>query len=200
MITVTVDGRSFPCDPAAVRTLGELVELVKASIDPDSIITSVQLNGKELTDNDWRTPLIVQEAAALDMCTGSRKEYVSQRLAAASGYVDRIREGFGKAASALKGGDVQGGNVLLAQSVEDFKAFVNWYNTLIKMAAGMAPEQDQRFESSIKEITQVCEQLLQQQLYRAWWTVAETIENRLSPQLEALKGCCLLIFNAWEKA
>lgn len=195
MITLTVDGSNFPVNPGSVKTIAELVELVKASIDPESIITSVVIDGNELTESDWRVPLSVHGNSAVAINSGSRMEYVHRRMETAPIYVERIGESFLKSANLLRNGDITGGNTEYAKAVGDFKAFVSWYDTLLKMMPVKAEGELEKYNATIRDITDVCEQLVQQQLYKAWWAIADTVEKRLLPELSALRTSCIAIYD-----
>lgn len=177
--------------------MGELVEVLKASIDPDSIITAMTLNGKELTENDWRMPLANQGSAVVEIATGSRQTYVSDRLASASLYLDEIVKGFAESRILLKSGDVQRGNTSLSKAVQDLKAFVDWYTTVLQILPSRPEAELQKFQEGVRDLTSVCEQLLQQQLYRAWWAIADTLEKKLEPQLGQVKSSCINIYRVY---
>ena len=90
MINVTINSQPLSADIGHINNMADLVEFVKANIDPTSIITDLQLNGKALSDIDWRMPLSVQGNAELAVTTGSQKEFVQERLKTASLYVEHI--------------------------------------------------------------------------------------------------------------
>lgn len=196
-MNVQLNGQPFVAGIAAVRTMGELVELIKTTIDPETIITSIQIDGRELSDNDWRVPLSGHSGQQLSINTGSRRAYVMERLAQAPLMIDDIAKQFNRVKEEFHSGASVKGNSNLLSAVKDLKAFIDWYSTLLQML-GDANEQ-QRFNNSVKALTDVCEQLLQQQLYRAWWAMGETIEQKLKPALEAWKGSVVQIYNAAEK-
>lgn len=196
---VAVDGRNFPFDAASIRTVSELVELIKASIDPDTIIADIVLQGRDLSASDWQTPLAAHGGATLEVRTSTRKSFLEDRLSAASGLLDRIIAQFAEVTGSLKKGDVRSGNTGLNQAVEDLKAFVQWYSTLLQMLPGTGGAELKQFEGTVGGLLEVCEQMLQQQLYRSWWAVAESIEKRLIPELQQIKSSCLSIFDAQQK-
>lgn len=196
MANVQINGRPFPSGTGDVRTMGELVELIKASIDPDTIITGIFLSGRELTDNDWRVPLAIHGESAIEITTGSREQYVSERLQSAALYLDRIIESFGKARTLFKSGESNPGNSALSSAVQDMRAFLDWYSTVVQMIQAPDEAAVAKFESSVSDLTDTCEQILQQQLYRSWWAIAETLEKKLEPQLGQLKSVCLGVVRA----
>lgn len=195
MISVTVDGAPFQADLTTLKTMGELVEFIKVQIDPDSVIVSILLDTQDLSEAEWRATLASLGDKALSVTTGSKEQFVADRLDVASIYVDRIRAEFLKVQQAFKQGASADSHTKLANAVQDLKAFVDWYETIIQMLPESKSELRQGYHDQVRRITDVCEQLLQQQLYRAWWALAETIERKLDPELERLKGCCLKAVN-----
>ncbi|MCC6953869.1 MAG: hypothetical protein IT290_07100 [Deltaproteobacteria bacterium] len=195
MISVTVNGKPLQGDYSSLRTMGELVEFVKVNIDPDVIITGLSLNGRELTEVEWRSALAGHTTGVLEVVTGAKEVFLNDRLEIASVYVDRIRDEFSKVQALFRQGITADSHTKLGGAVQDLKAFVDWYETLIQMLPNDRTELKDDFHEQVKRLTDVCEQILQQQLYRAWWALAETIERKLDPELERLKGCCLKVVN-----
>lgn len=195
MIRVLVNEQPMPIDLGSVKMMGELIELIKASIDPDALIMSITLNGEELTDGDWRSPLSTFSGRTLALTTASRDEFIATRLDVAALYIERIRSEFAGAKDSFKKGVSSEAHTSLSQAVQDLKAFTDWYGTIVAMLPTGKEGEVTNYKEQIKRITEVCEQLLQQQLYRAWWALAETIERKLDPELERLKGCCLKVAN-----
>jgi len=193
-MNVTVNGKPFPYPADAVKTMADLVEAIKSQIDPDTIITALRLNGRILDDNDWRIPLSSQSGVTLAVDTGSRQGYIEERLSSASLYLDKIIREFAQARMLFKNGDVQPANTELAKAVQDMRAFVDWYQTILQMISTPPEAEVKKFEDTVIGLTDVCEQVLQQQLYRSWWAIAETLEKKLEPQLEQLKYACLGVF------
>ena len=196
MIAVNVNGKPLGADVSAIRTMGELIELVKVTIDPDVIIAGLSLNGRELTEADWRSTLASLGDATLDVVTGSKEGFLNDRLEVASIYIDRIRDEFSKVQQLFRQGVTADSHSKLGAAVQDLKAFVDWYETLVQMMPGDSSQFRDTFHEQVRRITDVCEQILQQQLYRAWWALAETIERKLDPELDRLKGFCLKAVNS----
>jgi len=195
MMNVTVDGRPFSFSIESVKSLGDLVELVKATIDPDSIITRMMIDEKQLTDSDWRIPLASQAGRSLDITTGPKQIYIDERLSSASLYLDKIIRSYSQSRIFFKNGDIQQGNTMLSSAVQDTKAFIDWYQTILQLIDNTPEEEVGKFEETVNKLTDTCEQILQQQLYRSWWQLAELLEKKLEPQLELMKYACLAVFS-----
>lgn len=190
MITVQVDGASMLTDVQGMSTMAELIELIKASIDPDAIITSLTLSGSELTEADWQSPLASHRGRTLEVTTGSRHEYVSERLRVAGDFLTKISEEFRQAAALYQGSDWPGGNSAFAVAVDDLLAFVNWYDFVLQVEESSFVEERAEFQRNVEGIRQTCEKLLQQQLYNSWWALGDTIINTLVPQLNDFERFC----------
>ena len=195
MINVTVDGRPFSYQIDSTKTLGDLLELVKSTIDPDSIITKIVLDEKQLTDSDWKIPLAKQGGKSLEIATGTKQVYVDERLSSASMYLDKIIRSYGQARILFKNGDVQPGNSALQVAVSDTKAFIDWYQTILQLIDNPPEAEVTKFEEAVTQLADTCEQVLQQQLYRSWWQLADLLERKLEPQLEQIKYACLGVFS-----
>lgn len=62
----------------------------------------------------------------------------------------------------------------------DLSAFLNWYNTILKMVPSAAKLQISTYNNEVQGMTKTCENLLQQQLvYHSWWALSETVKNNL---------------------
>lgn len=190
MISVKVDNQDFITDIGELKTMGDLIELIKATIDPDCIITSLTLAGEPLKDSDWRVPLSVHGEGVLEVTTGDKNEYLSDRLATAENYLSQIIDEFARASELYRSGSVDEANTTLATAVDDLLAFVNWYLALLSVKPEQVASQIQEFDSQIREIKDVCEQLLQQQMFQSWVILGETLQSRLEPQLMKLKSFC----------
>jgi len=189
MVSVQIDGQPLGIDISGAKTMGELVELVKSQIDPDSVVESLTIEGRQLTDSDWRAPLNVQGSSVLEVTTSSREAFVASRLEQAPEFVRLITESFAKARQAFQQGDQTVGNNLLNSSVNDLKAFFQWYDIVLE--AGAISDADKaRIVGNVQELAQTCEQLVQQQLYNSWWALGESLESKLEPQLNELCQSC----------
>ncbi len=190
MIDVKVDGQNFAADIASVGTMGDLIELVKASIDPDTIITQMTLEGKPLADSDWRSPLHSYAESTLEIATGEKGQYVVERMSMAADYVTQIVQEFMQSAGDYRDGKNEEANTMLAGAVDDLLAFVNWYLTLLSVDPDGLLAEIEQFNTHIQSIQEICQQLLQQQMFQSWWALGETIQAKLIPELESLKAFC----------
>ena len=191
MISVLVDGQPFPGDISEVKTIANLIELVKLTIDPSSIITEMRLNEKSLSEVDWRSSLITLAGSTLEVNTGTKNDYVHDRLDQAEELVRQIITEFSEAGDKFRMGQAGPANQSFVGAVRDLNAFVSWYQTILSLAPEQLEKQVIEFTNHVISIQGVCEQLLQQQLYQSWWALGETVKDRLEPQLQELRDFCV---------
>ncbi len=190
MIQVQVDGSPLQADLGTLSSMGDVLELVKATIDPDSIITSIQFNGESLSDADWTLPLSAHRGRMLQIRTGGKREYLAERIGLAPQILERITEEFADAGGSYRSGFSPNGNSQLGTAVEDLSAFVNWFVALLNMDPPRLAPSQQRFSDAVGQLHKVCEQMLQQQLYNSWWAISETINTKLTPKLNEIRSLC----------
>ena len=53
MRAITVNGQDAGTRAEGLSNMGEVIELLKSMIDPEHMITSITLDGRELSDADW---------------------------------------------------------------------------------------------------------------------------------------------------
>ena len=191
MISVLVDGKPFPGDISEVKTIANLVELVKLTIDPSLIISELRLNDKQLNEVDWRSSLVSLAGSTLQIWTGTRNDYVHDRLGQAEDLVRQIISEFSEAGEKFRLGQAGPANQRFVGAVRDLNAFVTWYQTILSLAPEQLETQVIEFTNHVQSIQGICEQLLQQQLYQSWWALGETVKGRLEPQLQELADFCV---------
>lgn len=190
MIKVSVDGADLNVDLGGIKTMGELVELVKTQIDPDAVIGSLKIEGRDLLESDWRSPLSAQGNRQLEIVTVSKHQFVTERLHQASGYVSHIKNEFDRAKEAFQQGSESDGNTFFGNAVTDLQAFFEWYSVVLEAGFESRPEMRAEVLEQVNVLAGICEQLVQQQLYNSWWALGETIQNKLIPQLCQLEASC----------
>ena len=191
MITVKVDGRELSAEIRELKTMGDVIEMVKATIDPDSIITSMSLQGNPLRDSDWRVPLSIHQHSLLEITTGDRTAFVKQRLEAAGSYVMQINTEFEQVSDCYLSALYDQANTQMAKAVDDLLAFINWYLTLLSMEPDKRNEELAEFDQHLQEIRSLCDQILQLQMFQSWKRLGEVLKLDLSPKLAALHDFCI---------
>ncbi len=188
MIQVQVDGQTLSTDVSALRTMGELIEFIKSTIDPDVMITSILFDGEPLSDQDWNAPLVVHRGRTLQISSGTKERYLADRLLSAEDIVGQVIGGFHQVADSYRLGYHGEGSQRLNTSTNDLLALLNWMGALLMIDPARYAAQQIEFKKLVDEIRGASEELLQHQLYAAWWPLAETVSSKLIPRLEAFKA------------
>lgn len=190
MVNVEVNGAPLMLPMEQLRSMGDLVELIKANIDPDSMIIDINFDGQVLSENDWHMPLSQHRGRTLKVATGSKQSYLVDRLVVADELIEKISEEFIQAATFYRDSNSPEGNGALALAVKDLSAFVNWYSSLIQLDSANSHANKLTFDAHVSNIKTISEQIFQNQLYQSWWVLADSISSKLKPELDALRITC----------
>jgi len=190
MVSVKVDGEEHFAGQSDARSMDELIELVKASIDPDSMITSIQLAGENLTDQDWTRPVATMTEQTVEIATGTKEDFVKQRLSSSPDVVTHMIELLEDAAQLFEVSASFEGSEKFKKAIDEFQAFLGWFNTLFSLKPVVLEGREEEFIAHVVKLTATSEELLQQQLHQSWWAISETIRKTLVPQLEELRNYC----------
>ena len=190
MLNVTVDNANFSKHIDGMKTMGELVEYIKATIDPDSIITAIDLQGKPISEEIWHMPLTAHQHSTLTVTTGDKYDYLVYRLSTAEAYIDRIADGFKDAGMLYGQRSAISANQLLSQTIEDLLAFLSWYMSVLTIESEVLSQQIDEFNFVVNQMQDVCEVIHQQQLFNNWSSLGKTLEEKLEPVLQEMKKLC----------
>lgn len=189
MLRVLINGDEAQLDVSSVPRFSDLIELIKANIDPDHMITAILLDGREVTDDEWFRNVAQLGDGTVEIATGRPDEYVTTRISEASKVVRSCFLEFRDARKGFQDGDMQIGNRRLKVAVDTLRAFFEWYGTLLQLV----PE-DKRdcvdISPQVRDISETCKKICQQQLYQSWWALGESIEKDLEPKLDKLEDAC----------
>ena len=188
-VTIKINGLESGIRTTGLSTMGDLIELIKGSIDPEHMITGLLINGRDLADAEWNANLGQLGTVILEVETGSPQEFVASRFAQAADVVRTCYIDFRDARKCFQGGDMARGNQRLVHAVNTLRAFFEWYGTMCELV----PESERAnydLGPQVNEISEVCKRICQQQLYQSWWALGETLEKELEPQLDKLEDFC----------
>jgi hypothetical protein len=189
MKSVIINGEESGIDGGALPHMADLIELIKASIDPEHMITSLLIDGRELGEADWTANTSEFQTSILEVETGLPEDYVAQRIQASSSIVGDCYLQFRNARKSFQDGSMQEGNEMLIQAVNNLKAFFEWYGTMLEL---IPEERREVFSLSdkVENISETCKKICQQQLYQSWWALGETLEKELEPELDQVEDFC----------
>lgn len=189
MTSVIINGQESGITRSGLNTVADLIELIKASIDPEHMITGITLDGRELSDADWQANPATFASSRLEIETDTPERFVADRLGKASTVVNACYMDFRDARKNFQDGDMNSGNRQLAKAVNTLQAFFEWFGAMLDLV----PEADKpqySIDEQVKEISSVCKTICQQQLYQSWWALGETIAKELEPKLDKLEDFC----------
>lgn len=187
MVAVRINGEdSTGVKSDGLTRFGDLIELIKSTIDPDHMITSILLNGRDLEESEWQMAPAQFGTAILEIETGTPESFVAERMSGASEIIGKCYMEFRDARKTFQANEPQTGNQKMIQAVNILKAFFQWYGTLLEL---VRPEKRGalNIDKQVSEISEVCKKICQQQLYQSWWALGETLEKELEPKLDALE-------------
>lgn len=183
MLRVRIDGQNFSNQLGQIQTIGELVELIKASIDPDKMIASMLLNERELSEADWRRSIAGSSECSLEISTDRREKYVMERISQSPLYLKRIVDKFIVARQLYQTGNSFKANQEIKIAVGDLSAYMDWYLTLLCLDSKLDRSFVNLINENVKCISQVCEKIVNYMLCNSWWAVGQALEGELEPQL-----------------
>ncbi|MCB0319847.1 MAG: hypothetical protein KDD60_02910 [Bdellovibrionales bacterium] len=189
MVSIRINGEDAPVRAENCSHIAEIVELIKSVIDPDHMITNIQIDGRPLDDADWLLQKGQLETSIIEFDTGSPDDFVGERIAKAAEIVRGCYLEFRTARQKFQDGLSVEGNKQMVTAVEALQAFFTWYGTLLEI---MPEKKRSEYDITpfVEELTSICKSICQQQLYQSWWALGESIQNRLEPQLDQLEGHC----------
>lgn len=189
MVSVRINGSESAIQPNRLQKVTDLVELIKSSIDPEHIITQFLIDGRELTEQEWSGTLNQFETSIIEFETGTPETFVQERFASSADVVGTCYLEFRDARKSFQSGDMANGNQRLVQAVNTARAFFDWYGTLLQLLPE-AKRGQYDINPQVREITEICKRICQQQLYQSWWALGETLEKELEPKLDKLEDFC----------
>jgi len=189
MKSVIINGEESEIQGVGLPKVADLIELIKSSIDPEHMITSILIDGRDLAESDWVASTAQFSTSIIEVETGTPSEFVNTRLAAAAAVVRECFFSFRDARKCFQEGNMQEGNQKLVEAVNTLQAFFEWYVTMLDLL----PEEERamyKIEEQADGISEVCKKICQQQLYQSWWALGETLQGELEPKLDELEDYC----------
>lgn len=189
MNRVKINGTYSNISIASVPRFGDLLELIKSQIDPEHMITAIQLDGRELTDDEWCSNIALIPGDTLEIQTGHPEQFVAERMQDASRVVRSCFYEFRDARKGFQDGDNVSGNKRLKVAVDTLQAFFEWYGSLVQLVSE-PKRQKLDITQQVTDISQTCTKICQQQMYQSWWALGESLEKELEPKLDKLEDAC----------
>jgi hypothetical protein len=187
MLQIMVDNTELKLEISRMRTMAELVEYIKSSIDPDTIILSLTRDELPLSDNDWSVPLTSFGESKVEVMTGSKMEFVQDRLKMSESLVDQIYESFTDLSKLFKHGMEDQAHEPFAHSLNDLNAFVGWLYSVFSVDAELFGDEIIEFEGIVDDLKKICVDIQRYQMQQAWWNIGDVLDLKVISNLEQMK-------------
>lgn len=189
MVAVRINGGESNINGNGVSRVTDLIELIKTSIDPEHMIVSILVDGRELEESDWTSQVNQYSTSIIEIETGTPDSYVAGRMHQSGDIVQKLFLEFRDARKWFQDGKMVEGNRSLVHAVNGLRAFFEWYGAVTQVAPeGQRTKYD--ISSNVKDLSETCKLICQQQLYQSWWALGETLEKQLEPKLDKLESSC----------
>lgn len=188
MVQILVDDTELSLEAATLGTVGELIEYVKSSIDPDAIILSLTRDEEPLSEADWKCPLSSLSQSQVRITTGSRTTFYQDRLQLTGAIAETLSDTFAEIAKLFKTGMQNNAHEAFATSLEDLNAFVGWFYSILSMDEQIFATELSDFTQMVEEFKGTCMFLQQQQLKQSWWAIGDIIEQQIIPLMDRCKS------------
>jgi hypothetical protein len=189
MISIIINSEPVSLNYQGLENFTDLVELIKSYIDPDHMITQLELDGDQISDEIWRNNISDITGKSLNVVTGNPTQYVADQIARTPLAIQACYLQFRDARKTFQQGDTATGNKKLIIATDTLKAFFDWYIVILQLAPTHLREII-NLESKAGEILSVCKNICQLQMYRSWWALGESLKNDLEPKLDSLEDHC----------
>jgi hypothetical protein len=187
MVQILVDDTELSLEAATLGTVGELIEYVKSSIDPDAIILSLTRDEEPLSEADWKCPLSSLAQSQVRITTGSRTTFYQDRLQLTGAIGETLSETFGEIAKLFKTGMQNNAHEAFATTLDDLNAFVGWFYSILSMDEHLFEVEFREFTQMVEEFRGTCLLLQQHQLKQSWWSIGDIIELQVVPLIGRCK-------------
>jgi len=163
----------------AGATVGEILEAVRMHVDPEAIVTEVELDGSHY--NAGEEERFARRAASsvqrLTVRTETAGEFVGRKRAELAGTLGAMAASVREVARRFRRREEEAANRLLASAMEELRLVLLLEERLTQLSGHGALPQDQGLEGVAKD-------LLDAEERRAWEQLAGLLEGALAPMLE----------------
>ena len=83
MVSIEINGQPATFKTEGFNSIADIVEMIKATIDPEHMITELALNGNDLQDSDWTARTTQFPTLRLEARTGTPAQFVRERFSMA---------------------------------------------------------------------------------------------------------------------
>lgn len=186
MLQVLVDKTEMNLEVSRMRTMGELVEYIKSSIDPDTIILSLTRDDQPLSDADWKTPLSALDNSTVEVQTGSKMDFFQDRLRLIDAIINTISDNTKDISALYKKGMQDSAHDHFAALLNDLNAFISWLHSIYMMDEDLFANEISHYSILVEKLNASCNELQQAQVKNAWWAVGDILEMKILPSITSI--------------
>jgi len=188
MLQVMVDNNELSFEASRLGTVGELIDYIKANIDPDAIILSLTKDESPLSDNDWLMPLASFKESKFEIVTGSKVDFIRNRLEMVDSLVMEICENISNISNSFKRGLENQAHESFASSLNDLNAFVTWLHSIYLIDEEMFSSNIKEFEKIIEDLKGTCLDIQTCQMQQSWWNLGDILDVKVIATLNKINS------------
>jgi hypothetical protein len=183
-----VDNNELSFEASRLGTVGELIDYIKANIDPDAIILSLTKDESPLSDNDWLMPLASFKESKFEIVTGSKVDFIRNRLEMVDSLVMEICENISNISNSFKRGLENQAHESFASSLNDLNAFVTWLHSIYLIDEEMFSSNIKEFEKIIEDLKGTCLDIQTCQMQQSWWNLGDILDVKVIATLNKINS------------
>lgn len=187
MPQVILDNAEVNFEFSRLRTVGELIEYIKTSIDPDAIILSLTKDDEPLNDSDWMMPLQAFNESRFDITTGSKNDFIKQRLEMVDDLIEELYLNFSEIIKLFKHGAEQEAHEPFSATLNDLNAFVGWLHSIYSVDEETFQLEASQYEKVIEDLKIACVDIQSYQIQQSWWNLGDVLDLKVLSILEQIK-------------
>lgn len=197
MVQVSINGEAFSTEGLRFDTFEDLLNCIKSRIAPDQVLVAVQLDGSAVNGPQWRA-CPIETDGELAVATADKLTFLCERLAGAEAYLAQVRNSFAGTIRQYQEGDSSEANTSLARSVDELLAFIHWYLSVLTLDPVHLADHIQAFHEKVDTLQEICERLVEPQMYKSNWVLAQTLEGEFLPALASFRLVCRRAAEAYQ--
>jgi hypothetical protein len=187
MLQVMVDNTELDIEVSRLKTISELVEYIKSSIDPDTIILSLTKDNHPLSENDWVMPLQAFKESKVEIKTGSKESFINERLNMVDSISDELYDKVSEVSKLFRHGAEDEAHEPFAAVLNDLNAFVGWLYSVYMIEKEMFSDEIANFHEIVDEMKSACFDLQSYQMQQSWWNLGDILDLKILSLLERIK-------------
>lgn len=187
MLQVMVDNTELKLEVSNMRTMAELIEYIKSSIDPDLVILSLTKDEEPLNDNDWVAPISALGNSKVEVTTGSKFELIQDRLKMVDPILNELISNINEISKLYKFNMEEKAHEPFGRSLSDLNAFVNWILSIMTIDEEIFKEDIVEYHKLVNGLKSICVDIQTQQMQSNWHQLGDILDLKLVSLLEEIR-------------